>query len=286
MWFDLTSDLRDGVSHASRSAPGTSALIVADARARHRRGDDRVCVRGPRAVPRPAGRRQRRRSSRSSRRTRTARISRARVSAPDLLDYRARTHDARTAVGDARRPRAADPERPVADADRHLRDGRICLPRMGQSPLVGRVFRTARMSPERAPVAVLSHHYWRDEFGSRADAIGRTLQIGREIVTVVGVMTPDIEFGNIAEIDLWLPLNARARRPARRQEPALHRAAAATARRSIRPRPNWRRSATRSPPNTRSPTAAGSCGSSRFATSPAARASGWSSRCSCCRSAC
>ena len=62
------------------------------------------------------------------------------------------------------------------------------------------------MPPGAAPVAVLSHHYWRDEMNSRADAIGQTLQIGREIVTVIGVLSPDMEFGNIAEIDLWLPL--------------------------------------------------------------------------------
>ena len=78
---------------------------------------------------------------------------------------------------------------------------------MGQSPLdrTG-VSERVRMSAGAAPVAVLSHHYWRDEMGSRADAIGRTLQIGREIVTVVGVLSPDMEFGNLAEIDLWLPL--------------------------------------------------------------------------------
>ncbi len=76
---------------------------------------------------------------------------------------------------------------------------------MGQTPLVGRVFREGDDVAGAVPVAVLSHHYWRDEMGSRADAIGKTLQIGREIVTVVGVLKPDIEFGNLAEIDLWLP---------------------------------------------------------------------------------
>jgi predicted permease len=43
--------------------------------------------------------------------------------------------------------------------------------------------------------------------GSRPEAIGRTLQIGRDIVTVVGVLRPEMEFGNLAEADLWLPLN-------------------------------------------------------------------------------
>ena len=77
---------------------------------------------------------------------------------------------------------------------------------MGQAPLAGRVFTAGDDAEGAAPVAVLSHHYWRDEMDSRADAIGRTLQIGREMVTVVGVLSPDIEFGNLAEIDLWLPL--------------------------------------------------------------------------------
>ena len=87
---------------------------------------------------------------------------------------------------------------------------------MGQSPLAGRVFTEGEDAPGAAPVAVLSHHYWRDEMNSRADAIGRTLQIGREIVTVVGVLSPDMEFGNIAEIDLWLPLTLNPDGAARR----------------------------------------------------------------------
>ena len=129
---------------------------------------------------------------------------RGRVSAPDLLDYRARTTTLEQLSG--------------------LREGRAALIRngqshtltvsyatanvfaaMGQSPLAGRGFREGDDAAGAVPVAVLSHHYWRDEMDSRADAIGRTLQIGREIVTVVGVLKPDMEFGNIAEVDLWLP---------------------------------------------------------------------------------
>jgi predicted permease len=129
---------------------------------------------------------------------------RGRVSAPDLLDYRARTTTLEHLSG--------------------LRDGRAALIRngqsqtlavnyatanvfaaMGQSPLAGRAFQEGDDAAGAVPVAVLSHHYWRDEMASRADAIGRTLQIGRDIVTIVGVLKPDIEFGNLAEIDLWLP---------------------------------------------------------------------------------
>ena len=141
---------------------------------------------------------------------------RGRVSAPDLLDYRARTTTLEHLSG--------------------MREGRAALIRngqsqtltvsyatanvfaaMGQTPLAGRALREGDDVAGAVPVTVLSHHYWRDEMGSRADAIGKTLQIGREIVTIVGVLKPDIEFGNIAEIDLWLPqqLNPAGPRDAR-----------------------------------------------------------------------
>jgi putative ABC transport system permease protein len=129
---------------------------------------------------------------------------RGRTSAPDLLDYRARTTTLAQLSG--------------------MRGGRAALIRngqsltlsvnyatanvfaaMGQTPLLGRALQEGDDVAGAAPVAVLSHHYWRDEMDSRPEAIGRTLQIGRDIVTVVGVLKPDMEFGNLAEIDLWLP---------------------------------------------------------------------------------
>jgi len=129
---------------------------------------------------------------------------RGRTSAPDLLDYRARASTLEHLSG--------------------MRGGRAALIRngqsltlsvnyvtanvfaaMGQTPLLGRAFREGDDVAGAVPVAVLAHHYWRDEMDSRPDAIGRTLQIGREIVTVVGVLKPDMEFGNLADIDLWLP---------------------------------------------------------------------------------
>jgi putative ABC transport system permease protein len=130
---------------------------------------------------------------------------RGRVSAPDLLDYRARatTLEELSGMRDARAPLIRNGQSQtltVTYATANL------FAAMGQSPLVGRVFKEGDDVAGAAPVAVLSHHYWRDEMAGRSDAIGRTLQIGREIVTIVGVLSPEMEFGNIAEIDLWLPL--------------------------------------------------------------------------------
>ena len=77
---------------------------------------------------------------------------------------------------------------------------------MGQRPFAGRMFSTGDDLEGSAPVVVLAHHYWQRERGARADVIGSTMQIGRQHYTVIGVASPDIEFGNIGEVDVWLPL--------------------------------------------------------------------------------
>ena len=130
---------------------------------------------------------------------------RARVSAPDLLDYRARTTTLEQ-LSAMRDGRAALITGGQSQTLRVTYATANVFASMGQAPLAGRVFAAGEDAEGAAPVAVVSHHFWQDEMDSRADAIGRPLQIGRELVTVVGVLSPDIEFGNLAEIDLWLPL--------------------------------------------------------------------------------
>ena len=103
----------------------------------------------------------------------------------DLLDYRARTTTLEQLSG-LREGRAAF----IRNGQSHTLTISYATANvfaaMGQSPLVGRAFRERDDAAGAVPVAVLSHHYWRDEMDGRADAIGKTLQIGREIVTVVG----------------------------------------------------------------------------------------------------
>ena len=210
MWFELSSDLKTAFRMLHRN-PGTSALIVGTLALAIGAATigfafaDFALFRGlPVNDP----------SRVVSVFTSDTRGSnpRARVSAPDLLDFRARTTTLVHLSG--------------------MREGRVPLIRngqsqtltagyvtanvftaMGQPAAVGRVFHEGEDRPGAAPVAVLAHHYWRDEMESRADAIGGTLQIGRTFYTVVGVMTPEIEFGNLAEADVWLPLSLSAEEP-------------------------------------------------------------------------
>jgi len=203
MWFDIRADLRTAFRMLRRN-PGTSTLIVATlalaigaatigfafadlALFRGLPVDDNAKV-----------------VSLFASDTHGANF-RGRVSAPDLLDYRARatTLEQLGAMREGRAPLIRNGQSQtlgVGYATANL------FAAMGQSPLVGRVFRTGEDLEGAEPVVVLSHHYWRDEMASRPDAIGRTLQIGRELATVVGVLAADMEFGNLAEVDVWLPL--------------------------------------------------------------------------------
>jgi len=58
--------------------------------------------------------------------------------------------------------------------------------------------------PEAAAVVALSHRYWSRRFGSEP-MIGRSLSLDGRPFTIVGIVTPRLELGNNAEIDVWLP---------------------------------------------------------------------------------
>ena len=210
MWLDLAADVRTAFRMLRRN-PGTSALIVATlaiaiaaatvgftfadlALFRGLPVDDNAKVVSFLAVDGHGE------------------TFRGRISEPDLLDYRARNTSLQylAAMRDGRAPLIANGQSQtigVIYATANL------FGAMGQQPLIGRVFLPGEDEEGAAPVAVLSHHYWRDAMGSRPDALGRTLQIGREIVTVIGVLSPEMEFGNLAEADLWLPLKLSPDRP-------------------------------------------------------------------------
>jgi putative ABC transport system permease protein len=81
---------------------------------------------------------------------------------------------------------------------------------LGVTPALGGVFPAGRDdAAERAPIAVLSHAYWRRVLGGRRDAVGSPLWVNGKPVTVVGV-APESFRGHVAGAapDLWLPLGA------------------------------------------------------------------------------
>jgi putative ABC transport system permease protein len=71
-------------------------------------------------------------------------------------------------------------------------------------PLLGRPLLDADEAPGAPSVVVLGYSVWRRQFGGRPDAIGRTLQLGRAQLTVVGVMPEGFAFPENHKF--WIPL--------------------------------------------------------------------------------
>ena len=78
---------------------------------------------------------------------------------------------------------------------------------LGLQPAAGRFIQPDEVAAAGAqPVAVVSHDYWQTRFSGRADAIGQTLQINDNDITIVGV-APEGFQGTIMGLsfDLWVP---------------------------------------------------------------------------------
>lgn len=71
-------------------------------------------------------------------------------------------------------------------------------------PLLGRPLLDADEQPGAPSVVVLGYSVWQQQFGGRPDVIGRTLQLGRAQLTVVGVMPEGFAFPENHKF--WIPL--------------------------------------------------------------------------------
>jgi len=85
---------------------------------------------------------------------------------------------------------------------------------LGVAPQLGRAFSAEdgepapvvgpTESPRLPPVAIISHALWQRRFAASPAAIGSTLTLRGEPVTVVGIMPPGFRF--FVDVDVWLPL--------------------------------------------------------------------------------
>jgi putative ABC transport system permease protein len=80
------------------------------------------------------------------------------------------------------------------------------FPVLGINPLMGRTFTAAEDQPGGARMIVISHSLWQRLFNSDRQIVGRTVTLGGEGHTVVGVMPPGFQTKPSAEI--WMPLRA------------------------------------------------------------------------------
>jgi putative ABC transport system permease protein len=74
----------------------------------------------------------------------------------------------------------------------------------GMKPGIGRTFSDRESESGNARVAILSAGFWRARFASAPDIAGKTISLGGQNYTVVGVMPDDFDYPLAAE--LWVPL--------------------------------------------------------------------------------
>jgi macrolide transport system ATP-binding/permease protein len=78
---------------------------------------------------------------------------------------------------------------------------------LGVSPILGRAILEDDADPAAANTAVISHQFWRREFGGSASANGASITVNGLPFTVVGVMPPDfLGLNPAAPVDLWISL--------------------------------------------------------------------------------
>ncbi|KGJ95673.1 ABC transporter permease [Thalassotalea sp. ND16A] len=61
---------------------------------------------------------------------------------------------------------------------------------LGIRPILGRTFLPGEDLPGAKPLIVLSHHYWREKFGSNPDVVGTMLEMNDAAIEVIGVLPP------------------------------------------------------------------------------------------------
>lgn len=79
------------------------------------------------------------------------------------------------------------------------------FPLLGVPPLIGRTFDQETLPADGLPPAVISETLWRERFGGRPEAIGKTLEIKGHPHSLVGVMPHAMDFP--WEPQAWIPLD-------------------------------------------------------------------------------
>ena len=89
----------------------------------------------------------------------------------------------------------------------------------GVKAQLGRVLLDSDEAPGATPVAVIGHEIWQRAFAGDPNVIGRTIRLGNEIRTVVGVMPQG--FGFPVRQEVWIPFQLNAFLPQPGGGPAI-----------------------------------------------------------------
>ncbi len=73
-------------------------------------------------------------------------------------------------------------------------------------PVLGRSFAEGEDRIGAEPVAMLTHGFWQERYGRRADVIGETIALDGQGRTIIGVTHPKLEFASFASAQVITPL--------------------------------------------------------------------------------
>ena len=125
------------------------------------------------------------------------------VSYPNFTDWRdqnrAFTHMAAWRYTDFNLSGDQEPERVAG-----IRVSANLFSLLGVAPAMGRGFFAGEDRPGGARVVIISHGVWQRRFARRPGAIGGALMLNGERHNVIGIMPPDFNFPETAQ--LWVPL--------------------------------------------------------------------------------
>ena len=77
---------------------------------------------------------------------------------------------------------------------------------LGVRPLLGRTFTASDDGPGAPHVAIISEGLWKSRYAQNPKIIGRSINIGDEAYTVVGVMPGKFQFSLLGICNIWTPL--------------------------------------------------------------------------------
>jgi predicted permease len=81
------------------------------------------------------------------------------------------------------------------------------FPVLGIQPSIGRLFTNDDDgTPGASPVVVLSYDFWKTQFASASDVVGRKVLVNRHPMTIIGVAAPGFRGIDVGEVpSLWIP---------------------------------------------------------------------------------
>lgn len=80
---------------------------------------------------------------------------------------------------------------------------------LGVEPVAGRRFRDEETSTRAlSAVAIISYRLWQSRFGSTPDVVGRTIEVGAHLYTVIGVAPEPFSGVDLDAVDVWVPRNS------------------------------------------------------------------------------